>query len=320
MAGSPTGLAVSPFGAGHERAGRAERVGWLDDYELSLIAAGLSEKTRTVYLQSARAYIADVDPVTAAPRDVERYLVGLGVGRNSLAQYQVRLKRFHAFLVREGVRVSNPLDALDRPKIRRGTPRPMPDEWVHAIWRVATPRERAWIALGLYCGLRAGEAVSIAAEDIEGDELVIRGKGDRIRRVPMRREVFDALFVADVPTSGRLFPGVGEKAASVAIGSLLRQVGAPDRFSFHALRHRAGTEWYRASRDVKVVAELLGHSSIQTTLVYAEMDLDHARWVAGQVPAIVGGRRDDHVREEVEGAGPRLVPRGTATDVGRLPA
>lgn len=317
----PTSLAVSPLNAGSRGDGRAGRVGVMDDYERHLAAAGLAEKSQRAYVQSARAYAARVDPMTAQPRDVEAYLVSLGIGRNSLGQYHARLKKFHSFLTREGYRETNPLDQIDRPKIARGVPRPMPDRWITAIWERAVPRERAWIALGLYCGLRAGEAVALAVEDVDGDELVIRGKGDRVRRVPLRAEVVRALEVHGWPESGRFFPTSGEKAASIAIGDLLREVGAPARLSFHSLRHRAGSEWYRASRDVKVVAELLGHSSIQTTLVYAEADLDHARWVAGQVPTIVGGTGGRDVREEeAQGSGARDVPRGGRGGVDRLSA
>ena len=298
---------ISPLWAGM---GRLEGIGtipphpMLEGYEASLVAAGLAAKTRDVYLQSARAYTAAVDPLTATPRDVEAYLASLGVGKNSLAQYQARLKRLHAYLVRDGLRPDNPLDLLDRPKIPQGRPRPLPDHYLHAIWDLATPVERAWIVLGLYCGLRAGEAVAVSVEDIEGDELVVRGKGDKERRVPIRGEVFDALEAVGWPKSGRFFPDAGEKAASVAIGKLLRTVGAPTpRFSYHSLRHRAGSEWYRASRDVKVVAEMMGHSSIQTTLVYAEADLDHAKWVAGRMPTIVGRAGESDVQEEDQRAG-----------------
>lgn len=301
LAGVRAGSGVAP---GTDDVGQVAVVSVMDDYERSLIAGGMAEKSWAVYVQSAIAYCRTVDPMTAQARDVEEYLVGLCVGRNTLAQYHARLKRFHAFLVREGYRADNPLDRLQRPKIARGVPRPMPDEWIEAIWEIATPVERAWITLGLYCGLRAGEAVAVRVEDIEGDELVVRGKGDKVRRLPIRPEVFAALDVVGWPRSGRFFPRASEKAASIAIGDLLRQVGAPDRFSYHSLRHRAGTAWYQASRDVKVTAELLGHSSLETTLVYAQTDLDHARWVAGQVPTIVGGQgRDSSVpRQEGEGA------------------
>ena len=198
------------------------------------------------------------------------------------------MRQFYRWAQRHEIRSDNPTELLDVPKIPKARPRPIPDCYLQAIWERADEVQRAWIALGLYCGLRAGEAVAIRVEDFEGDELVIRGKGGRERRVPVRPEVFAALDRVGWPRRGRFFPGVWEKAASVQIGQLLRDVGAPSRITFHSLRHLAGTLWYRASRDVKVVAELLGHSSIETTMIYAEADLEHARAVVAGMPNLVG--------------------------------
>lgn len=261
---------------------------WMvDAYEEALRARGLAEKTRAVYLQTVRRHLEAVDPVTCQVGDLERWLASLDVGPNTTGQTIVRLRQFYRWAQRHDVRPDNPTDLLDVPKIPKARPRPIPDCYLQAIWDRADDVQRAWIALGLYCGLRAGEAVAIRVEDFEGDELVICGKGGRERRVPVRLEVFRALDRVGWPKRGRFFPGVCEKAASTQIGTLLRDVGAPTRITYHSLRHRAGTEWYRASRDVKVVAELLGHASIETTMIYAEADVEHARTVVRQVPALV---------------------------------
>lgn len=261
---------------------------WMvDAYEEALRARGLAEKTRAVYLQTVRRHLEAVDPVTCQVGDLERWLASLDVGPNTTGQTIVRLRQFYRWAQRHDVRPDNPTDLLDVPKIPRARPRPIPDCYLQAIWDRADDVQRAWIALGVYCGLRAAEAVAIRVEDFEGDELVVNGKGGRERRVPVRPEVFRALERVGWPKRGRFFPGACEKAASTQIGTLLRNVGAPPRITFHSLRHRAGSEWYKASRDVKVVAELLGHASIETTMIYAEADVEHARMVVRQVPALV---------------------------------
>ncbi len=273
--------------AGTRKRGRPGAVWMVDAYEDALRARGLAEKTRAVYLQTVRRHLEAVDPTTCHVGDLEHWLASMDVGANTTGQTIVRLRQFYRWAQRSGIRADNPADLLDVPKIPKARPRPMPDSYLQGIWDLADDVERAWIALGVYCGLRAGEAVAIRVEDFEGDELVIHGKGGRERRVPVRAEVFTALQAVGWPSRGRFFPGVGEKAASTRIGQLLRQVGAPPRITFHSLRHRAGTEWYAASRDVKVVAELLGHASIETTMIYAAADMEHARTVVRQVPTLV---------------------------------
>ena len=260
----------------------------VDAFEASLIARGMAVRTRTVYLQTVLAHLGTVDPIHAKPADIESWLAGLGVGANTLGQYLIRLRQFYKWIVREGYRPDNPIDRLEPPKVAPKKPRPLPDQYLHAIWELAGVEERAWIALGLYCGLRASEAVSVTVEDIvDGPSLRVMGKGGRTRIVPLRPEVLEALQAVGWPRSGRFFPKAGVKSASTRVGKLLRQVGCPPLYSFHSLRHRYGTELYKASRDIRLVQELLGHSSLQTTQAYVSFDDEQARWVVGRLPALV---------------------------------
>lgn len=260
----------------------------VDAYERSLRASGKAAKTVGVYLQTVRAYTELMCPLSSQPRDIESWLASLGVGANTLGQYQVRLRQFHKWLIREGHRDDNPIDQLDPPKVAPRKPRPLPDQYLHPMWAIADPEERAWIALGLYCGLRASEAINIAVEDIvDGPSLRVVGKGGRTRIVPLRPEVLEALEAAGWPRSGRFFPDAREKAASSRIGRLLRQVGCPPLYSYHSLRHKYGTSLYAVSRDIRLVQELLGHSSLQTTQAYVSFDDEQARWVVGRLPSMV---------------------------------
>lgn len=260
----------------------------VDAYEQSLRASGKAVKTINVYLQTIRTYTDHLCPIAAQARDIEAWLAELGVGANTLGQYQVRLRQFHKWLIREGHRPDNPIDQLSPPKVAPRKPRPLPDQYLHPMWALADPEERAWIALGLYCGLRALEAVNVSVEDIvDGPSLRIVGKGGRTRIVPLRPEVLEALQTAGWPRSGRFFPKTQEKTASTRIGRLLRQVGCPNLYTFHSLRHRYGTELYRASRDIRLVQELLGHSSLQTTQAYVSFDDEQARWAVSRMPTMV---------------------------------
>ncbi|MEY4371429.1 MAG: Gordonia phage [Actinomycetota bacterium] len=259
-----------------------------DAYAASLRASGRAIRTIEVYRQTVAQLCAAMDPVEAKPADVEAWLAGMNVAPKTLGQYLVRCRGFFRWMIREGYRESNPCEAIDPPKVAPSLPRPLPMEYLQRIWELASPKERAWIALGYFCGLRAGEAIRVAVEDIvDGPALRVTGKGGRVRRVPLRPEVLEGLTVYGWPESGRFFPTANRKSASVAIGRLLREVGAPPIYTMHSLRHAYGTGLYRASRDIRLVQELMGHSSLNTTQMYVAFDDEQARWVVGRLPTMV---------------------------------
>lgn len=257
--------------------GRSDAMPLIRGYEDALRARGRAPKTIAVYLQTVRLYCASCDPVSVTSVDVERWLAGFEVGANTRGQYLIRVRGFHRWLQRAGYRVDDPTVDLERPRVPPVGPRPLPDTVLEAIWEAADPMERAWIVLGLYCGLRAGEAVRVQVEDLcVPGQLRVVGKGNRERWVPVRPEVLDALRTVGWPRAGRFFSRAGEKAASTRIGRLLRAVGAPGWASYHCLRHTYGTRLYAATHDIRLVQELLGHSSVATTERYVQVDRSRA--------------------------------------------
>lgn len=96
--------------------------------------------------------------------------------------------------------------------------------------------------------------------------LLIRGKGRKVRAVPLHPKVAGALagvegfmFPSTRTSSGHLSPG--------ALGDLVSDLLGPG-WSGHTLRHRAASDWYAVDRDLVAVQRLLGHASIATTQIY----------------------------------------------------
>lgn len=259
----------------------------LDAWERALRGRGMAPATVNVYLQTARTLgnVHDVRTVTA--RQLEEWLASLDVGNRTRGAYVVRLRQLFKWLVREGYRSNDPCAVIDVPKAPALAPRPVPDRWFQAVWQVAGPRERAWIALGAFCGLRASEAALVRVEDFTDGWLRVTGKGARTRFVPVRPEVVAAIDAWGWPDAGRVFPGVSVKAPSVACGKLLRDVGAPTNLSFHSFRHRFATSLYRSCGDLRVVQQLLGHSSLATTAIYLQVDDARARDGVLAMPGLV---------------------------------
>lgn len=259
----------------------------IDAWERTLRGRGMADSTVAVYRQTARALGAHHDVRTVTARQLEDWLAGQTVGRRTRNAYVVRLRQLFKWLVREGYRSDDPTAVIAMPKAPALVPRPLPDRWFAAAWAAAGTKERAWMALGAWCGLRASEAALVRVEDFADGWLRITGKGDRTRYVPVRREVMDALDAWGWPDAGRLFPGVSVKAPSVAVGRVLRSVGAPAMFSYHSYRHRFATQLYASCGDLRVVQQLLGHSSLATTAVYLQVDDARARDSVLAMPGMV---------------------------------
>ena len=159
-------------------------------------------------------------------------------------------------------------------------------------------RDRAMVRLMAEAGLRISEVIHLDCGDLLASErlVVIRsGKGGKQRTVPVTRSL--AAELSKWQSLRRAYASPGETALFVNTGrrknkghrisaSLLRkrlaryyrQLGFPSRYhGAHMLRHTAGTRFYRITGDLHVTARLLGHANVNTSAIYAKMDLEGLR-------------------------------------------
>lgn len=160
-------------------------------------------------------------------------------------------------------------------------PRPAPDAVWSAAMAGADPRVRLMLRLAAEAGLRRAEIARVHRRDLTrgaaGAELLVHGKGAKLRVVPLGDDLAVAIAAAD----GFLFPGddEGGHLSPRWVGKLM--AGAlPDHWTAHTLRHRFATRAYRGSRNLRAVQVLLGHSSGATTERYTAVDDDEIRAAA----------------------------------------
>jgi integrase/recombinase XerD len=159
----------------------------------------------------------------------------------------------------------------------------------------AALRDRALLEVIYGAGLRISELVGLNVDDVDLDEKSIRvlGKGSKERLVPMGKLAVRAL--AAYVTRGR--PALASNATRGALflnargGRLTRQgctkilkryvarAGIDKRVSPHTFRHSFATHLLEGGADVRVVQELLGHSSVATTQIYTLVTKQHLREV-----------------------------------------
>lgn len=191
------------------------------------------------------------------------------------------LSGFFKFAKEEKHLPKNPAKRLESPKVPGGKPKPASDEAVNDALEKATPRVRKMITLGARCGLRAMEIAAVNSRDVEqtpsGPTLRVLGKGSKTRIVPLSPDVAAMILESD----GYLFPGHDNGHISPAYVSRLVSRVLPPGVTAHKLRHRFATRAYaNSNHNLRAVQELLGHSSVATTQVYAGIADDELRQAA----------------------------------------
>lgn len=244
--------------------------GWTD----TLRAAGLSAQT----IKSRRYKMVHFATLLmpSGPEDVTTEQIVQAFARQqwkpeTRKAYRNTISSFFRWLHKSGRRSDDP--SLDVPRVKKphAHPRPCPDRYIAAAMKMATTSERLMIRLGAECGLRRGEIARVHSDDVVSDSagrsLIVRGKGDKQRIVPLPDDLAGIIMDA----RGYLFPGrFGGHVEESYIGDHISRL-LPDGYAAHTLRHRFATTAYAATHDLFVVAELLGHESVETTEHYVAM-------------------------------------------------
>ncbi len=221
------------------------------------------------------------------------WLAGRGLTASSRARAVAALRSWFRWLDRSGRMHNDAVNLLRLPKLARRMPRPLAAVEAAALTDAAGAQDtQPWLAardqalmLLLYgAGLRLGEALGLNHGDLEaGDRLVVRGKGNKERVVPVLPVVQEALtaylktkphaVTPDEPVFAgargrRLNPGVAERD----MRRLRHQLGLPDTATPHALRHSFATHLLAGGADLRTLQELLGHASLSTTQLYTKIE------------------------------------------------
>jgi integrase len=192
----------------------------------------------------------------------------------------VHLHQYMEWLQRYEHRADDPTLILVRPRgFGNKLPRPMADADIFLALSAADHPMHLWISLGAFCGLRCMEMANLSREHImktSSPALRITGKGDKTRIVPCPSNVLAELESHLTNRRGYLFsrmdgqPGPpSAMRVSERINDHLHSLGIPD--TAHGLRHRFGTKLYEETKDAFLVARIMGHSSVDTTMGYVDI-------------------------------------------------
>lgn len=244
--------------------------GWTD----TLRAAGLSAQTiksRRYKMVHLAALLMPSGPEDVTTEQIVQVFARQQWKPETRKAYRNTISSFFRWLHKSCRRSDDP--SLDVPRVKKphAHPRPCPDRYIAAAMEMATSSERLMIRLGAECGLRRGEIARVHSDDVVADNagrsLIVRGKGDKQRIVPLPDDLAGIIMDA----RGYLFPGrFGGHVEESYIGDHISRL-LPDGYAAHTLRHRFATTAYAATHDLFVVAELLGHESVEATEHYVAM-------------------------------------------------
>ena len=266
---------------------------------------GLAQRTIDSYLPIARKFLSDqfgTGPIVLNdlhPSDIIRFILRCTetVSSKSAQRIVCSLRSFFRFLYQRGeTAIDLSPSALTVANWRLSElPKFLEPEQVerllHSCNQDTLIGQRDYVILLLLArlGLRAGDVVHMTLDDIDWEvgELIVCGKSDRQERLPLAQDVGQALakYLCDVRPpcpSRRVFIRINAPhkgfSSSVAICNIVRRALRRAKLNpafkgSHLLRHSLATQMLRAGASLAEIGEILRHQKLDTTQIYAKVDL-----------------------------------------------
>jgi integrase/recombinase XerD len=274
------------------------------------IERGLSENTIAAYRRDLSRYrgfldgagISDISQVSH--EQVSGFLASLlsaevPLSKSSAARMLSSARRFHRFLMDEGILALDASADVKPPKLSLSLPKAITIDQMGAVLAATEGedlqaiRDKALLELLYATGARISEAVALNVDDvIEGDVVRLFGKGGKQRVVPVGSYAQAAIqsylvrvrpiFSARGAATPALFLGVrGQRVSRQNAWLIIRAAAERAKLGIeispHTFRHSFATHLLAGGADVRVVQELLGHSSVATTQLYTLVTADTLR-------------------------------------------
>ena len=288
------------------RAKRSAAIGMF----LEMLAAerGASANTQLAYgndLDGLGEFLArrDTDIAKASAEQLRAWLKSAqsgGLVARTTARRVSTLRQFYRFLFNEGLRKDDPSASIDSPRQGRSLPKVLSEAEVERLLDAAGKlpgddgiRLVALLEILYAAGLRVSELVSlpVAAVERQAQMLLVRGKGEKERLVPLNDrarfaiarwlERRTALLKRLRRDSRLLFPSSASQGhlTRQRLGQLLKEAAigagiAPERVSPHVLRHAFASHLLAGGADLRAVQTMLGHADIATTQIYTHVLAD----------------------------------------------
>lgn len=260
---------------------------------------GVSAHTLRAYrkdLEGFSGYV-NMEPEKIDMIDVRGFIAGeikKGLDKTTVSRRLSSIRSFFKYLYREGYIKTNPAKLVPNPKIPKLLPKFLTVDDVFAL--IEKPegigfmpaRDRAILELLYSSGLRVSELSGLNMEDLNIKECLVKlkGKGKKERIVPVGSKAIDAIksylierLLLKSKEKAIFLNRLGKRLTDRGVrrivvkyaraSSIIGQIGP------HTLRHSFASHLLQGGADLRVIQELLGHSSLSTTQKYTHLDITH---------------------------------------------
>ncbi len=248
--------------------------------DLKAFSNHVKSKVEDIELNDIRGFVAEE--------------INSGHKKTTAGRRLAAVRSFLKFLYREGYIKSNPAKLVPTPKLPKMLPKFLSVDDVFSL--VEKPegigflpaRDRAILELLYSSGLRVSELAGLNAEDINVREglVKVKGKGKKERIVPVGTKAVEAIKTYLIERvllrkkDNALFLNKnGKRLTDRSIRRIVikyaKAIGVNSRIGPHTLRHTFASHLLQGGADLRVIQELLGHSSLSTTQKYTHLDITH---------------------------------------------
>lgn len=263
------------------------------------IERGTSQHTLRAYekdLSEFREY-ADKEAADIEMIDVRGFValqIKSGLSKTTAGRRLAAVRSFLKFLTREGYLKSNPAKLVTTPKAEQHLPRFLSVDDVFALIEkpdtmgFINSRDRAILELLYSSGLRVAEAAGLNLDDVNTKEglVKVRGKGKKERIVPLGSKAVEAIKTYMVEKIllkkknkalflNRSGTPLSDRGIRRIVVKYARLIGVSGQVGPHTMRHTFASHLLQAGADLRIIQELLGHSSLSTTQKYTHIDIAH---------------------------------------------
>ncbi len=298
---------------------------YLDNFLNNLkVEKGSAKNTLLSYkndLEDLFLFLEELDIKKITTKDLKKYIENLyknGVAPSTMARHISAIKQFFNFLQLEEIITENPATLLEHPKIQNDVPQVLSEDEVKIMLNEAK-KDTSNYGIQFYTmlellyasGLRVSELVELKISDIQkkyrkdgfytiDDFLIIKGKGNKERIVPINKTAKDALIKylnlrenllqnkksewlwstmatfsknkKDTKVKFKKDNHIARQIFALNLKQLaIRNNISPDKVHPHVIRHSFATHILQRGADLRVIQELLGHSDISTTQIYTHV-------------------------------------------------
>lgn len=266
----------------------------LQQHSLNTISAYLSDLTcfLNFFYNKNNRKITIIDLESIKINHLRSWLKNLSSTQvaNSRSRAISAVKNFFTFLEKKNLLQSNSITFLKFPKKSKLFPKFIPSDTIDEISEfLQNEAKKKWIGLRnatiislLYgSGLRISEAINLHSKDInyKKKEILVLGKGNKERIVPILdlslKLLQDYLQICPFFKQGLIFFGLrGKKLQTRHFANILQTINQhfDYYFSSHTFRHSCATHLLSRGMDLRQIQELLGHKSLSSTQIYADIE------------------------------------------------